>query len=245
MTVALCFQNHGWCPAAHLCEYSHDVDKVLDNETQPHQKRRRKRKKQKKTDQEGGEEGSQPEKRGKLDEDSLDSIESQEMECTNKKEHSENTALRSIFESQNDELVDSETSNQEETPSSNGTTTGIGHSSRKSELKSPGDSAAPIEDTKSEVTREVHASRTEGHRAGFDSFMTGFIFTQFIAKHGRFRGLPESPNLSDLGMQDFNNKVTLSGKDIPLQIMKSIFAKTSKDHQEKIEKIKLLYHSPE
>ena len=84
----------------------------------------------------------------------------------------------------------------------------------------------------------VQASRTEGHRAGFDAFMTGFIFSHFIAKHGRFRDLPKVVHMSDLGMEDYQNKVTLGGKDIPLQILKSNFAKTSKEHTEKLSNLK-------
>ena len=86
--------------------------------------------------------------------------------------------------------------------------------------------------------RDVHSSRTEGHRAGFDAFMTGFVFAHFIATHGCFRTLSPCPKLSDLGMQDFKNRVVLSGKDIPLQIVKSNFAKKSKEHTEKIDAIK-------
>ncbi len=91
-----------------------------------------------------------------------------------------------------------------------------------------------------ETTIAIRASRTGGHRAGFDAFMTGFVFCHFVAKFGRFRDLPSRPQMSDLGMQDFQNKITLSGKDIPLQIMKSNFAKTSKEHSDKIAKLKII-----
>ena len=91
----------------------------------------------------------------------------------------------------------------------------------------------------SEQSTDVHSSRTEGHRAGFDAFMTGFVFAHFISKHGDFKYLPSGgTSMTDLGMQDFQNRVALSGKDIPLQITKSNFAKTSKDHNEKISSIK-------
>ena len=92
--------------------------------------------------------------------------------------------------------------------------------------------------TASESTTDVHSSRTEGHRAGFDAFMTGFIFAHFISKHGCFRELKDSVTMTDLGMHDYQNRVALSGKDIPLQITKSNFAKTSKDHNEKIASLK-------
>ena len=110
------------------------------------------------------------------------------------------------------------------------------------------ESIEPTDDSEPEVktgnqtvpssNRDVHSSRTDGHRAGFDAFMTGFVFAHFIATHGRFRTLSQCPKLSDLGMQDFKNRVVLSGKDIPLQIVKSNFAKNSKEHTEKIDAIK-------
>ena len=92
--------------------------------------------------------------------------------------------------------------------------------------------------TVSSSNRDLHSSRTEGHRAGFDAFMTGFVFAHFIATHGDFKVLPQYPKLSDFGMQDYQNRIVLSGKDIPLQIIKSNFAKNSKEHTEKIGAIK-------
>lgn len=72
------------------------------------------------------------------------------------------------------------------------------------------------------------------HRAGFDSFMTGFSFAVYISKYGSYKG---SSNLDDCGMEAFKNNVYLSGKNMPLTIVKSAFSKTSKDHKEKINRI--------
>lgn len=72
------------------------------------------------------------------------------------------------------------------------------------------------------------------HRAGFDSFMTGFSFAVYISKYGSYNG---SFCLDDCGMEAFKNNVYLSGKDMPLSIVKSTFSKTSKNHKEKIKKI--------
>ncbi|XP_061181728.1 target of EGR1 protein 1-like [Saccostrea echinata] len=72
------------------------------------------------------------------------------------------------------------------------------------------------------------------HRAGFDSFMTGFSFAVYISKYGNYN---DSFCLDNCGMEAFKNNVYLSGKDMPLSIVKSAFSKTSKDHKEKIKRI--------
>ena len=75
-----------------------------------------------------------------------------------------------------------------------------------------------------------------GHRAGFDAFMTGFTFAVYLAKFGKARTGAEK--WSEMGMEEFRNKVSLSGKDIPLHVMKSNFAKTSREHREKMDRLK-------
>lgn len=77
-----------------------------------------------------------------------------------------------------------------------------------------------------------------GHRAGFDAFMTGFAFAYFVAKYGSYDDIESRQPLMQFGVTEFINKVALSGKDIPLQITKSEFAKTSKEHREKIQRLK-------
>ena len=79
-----------------------------------------------------------------------------------------------------------------------------------------------------------------GHRAGFDAFMTAFAFACIVAKYGKPAAELKPPvtfSLSDFGLDEFMNRICLTGKDIPLQIIKSNFSKTSKDHREKLHKI--------
>ena len=120
--------------------------------------------------------------------------------------------------------------------------TSVADVSMESSIEPADDSAPEMKAGKNHTVpssnRDLHSSRTEGHRAGFDAFMTGFVFAHFIATHGDFKVLPQYPKLSDLGMQDYQNRIVLSGKDIPLQIIKSNFAKNSKEHTEKIGAIK-------
>ena len=79
-------------------------------------------------------------------------------------------------------------------------------------------------------------TKTGGHRAGFDSFMTGFVFAVFLSRYGT-SGNETARGLKDMGLDEFVNKVYLSGKDIPLLIQKGNFSKTSKDHKDKLARI--------
>ena len=80
-------------------------------------------------------------------------------------------------------------------------------------------------------SRETKKSRTAGHRAGFDAFMTGFVFAFFAARYGT------AGDDAAFDMDEFKNRVFLSGKDFPLTVAKSNFAKYSKEHTEKFERI--------
>jgi len=97
----------------------------------------------------------------------------------------------------------------------NGTATNNSTSNSQLDSTQPQDSKntnnlKPSMDTK-------HANK--GHTAGFDAFMTGYIFAHYLCKF--------SSCLSDL-----RNKVYLSGKDMPLLLTKSQFTKNSKQHSD-------------
>ena len=103
------------------------------------------------------------------------------------------------------------------------------------------------------------------HRAGIDAFMTGFAMATFISKYGHLPAANDdasssrtaeeegesmegddcprakaAPFVERYGLTELVNKLYLGGKDVPLQITKSHFAKTSANHREKLKRIMTL-----
>ena len=90
------------------------------------------------------------------------------------------------------------------------------------------------------VNNGVTVRRSGTHRAGFDSFMTGFAFAVALTKYGAISKSDDGTDSTvQISFDEVKNKVALSGKDIPLLIRKSNFAKTSALHNEKIKKIRI------
>lgn len=88
----------------------------------------------------------------------------------------------------------------------------------------------------SSVSPRQHGS----HRAGFDAFMTGFALACIVNEQGKFPSEGEEEEgrqLEGFGMSREANKLALTGKNIPMLIMKSSYAKSSQAHREKMERL--------
>ena len=77
-----------------------------------------------------------------------------------------------------------------------------------------------------------------GHRAGFDAFMTGYIFAYFAAvttpnKHS----ISISNNTMIAGLSSMRNRLSNRNKPVPLILAKSQFEKTSQTHRDNCLKI--------
>ena len=71
--------------------------------------------------------------------------------------------------------------------------------------------------------------------------MTAFTFACLMAQQQQPQKLQQQQQPGDmfLGLSDFRNKLFLSRKDFQLTITKSSFGKVSREHQKKMEKLKL------
>ncbi|CAL4065745.1 unnamed protein product, partial [Meganyctiphanes norvegica] len=85
-------------------------------------------------------------------------------------------------------------------------------------------------------------SNQSGHRAGFDAFMTGYIFACHIAEAGKLETEDKSNEIiytkDTIGLMDSFNKVYLMGKSFPFLIRTGGYAKMSQNHINKIKNLR-------
>ena len=117
-------------------------------------------------------------------------------------------------------------------------------------MQTDGNYTTDTDDSSSKATVDcnISANRVGGHRAGFDAFMTGYIFASFVSKYRKsVSGSMNADGVSvhELLLEDeeYANKVYLGGKDFPLQILPSNFSKPSKSHLEKWQRLHLVDQS--
>ena len=84
--------------------------------------------------------------------------------------------------------------------------------------------------------KETNISTVAGHRAGMDAFMTGYSYAAFIWHKSKvLDGGIELP--SDMKDSNITNHIYLVGKEFPLTVKRSNFAKNSTSHAEKYENV--------
>ena len=98
------------------------------------------------------------------------------------------------------------------------------------------------QDTHVTYLRDAHVSQSNGvktrdcgHRAGFDAFMTGYCMATYLLQLGK-ESVDNELSLSSL--VDIANKLSLTRKDVPLQITRSHFTRPSASHAEKLKRLK-------
>jgi len=79
-----------------------------------------------------------------------------------------------------------------------------------------------------------------GHRAGYDAFMTGFAFATFLVHQTQLPVDPPDFKPKTICADKLVNKIYLVGKEFPLLLQKSSFAKNSVQHDAKMRKLGLV-----
>lgn len=90
--------------------------------------------------------------------------------------------------------------------------------------------------------RDAHVTQSNnvktrdcGHRAGFDAFMTGYCMATYLLQLGK---KSDNSELTLSSLVDVSNKLSLTRKDVPLQITRSHFVRPSASHSEKLKRLK-------
>lgn len=215
------FSAFGWCPNGTLCPLSHDTDLIVLQDENSKQDKRKKRKRQRDKNKrgdaveessifEGAPENKMPHMEIDVQEKNVDET---NMNQTDKNENDQATKSVTISDIT---ISTIETENGVESMGQ-----GMKESSKCSEQKKKSD--------------------TGTHRAGFDAFMTGFIFAYSCALNQKNKegesGNNQEKQEAGQWLPSCLNKVYLSGKTVPLNIVKSSFSKSSKAHVQKMEKL--------
>lgn len=237
------FSAFGWCPNGTQCPLSHDTDLIILQDEKGKGDKRRKRKRQKEKKRSGGEvvedssqfDGAPENKMPHMEEDPQGKPDDQltgtilpsaEIDGNNQRDEV-NTKPPSegngVYEAKNDSRNSAETAPAVDDP--NKTTSA--------------DDGAEI---RTEPSSKKNTQETGTHRAGFDAFMTGYIFAYSCILVGKNQvggavTEKEQQGAEQTWLPTCLNKVYLSGKAAPLNIVKSTFAKSSKAHVQKMEMV--------
>ncbi|XP_053928962.1 target of EGR1 protein 1 isoform X2 [Cuculus canorus] len=259
--VPICekFSAYGWCPKGVNCPQSHNIDLIIDEDDRLWEEKRKKRKhkwKRRKNTEERAK-VFEPESTGKDTELAQNGEEGppRKQSCYEPAEVTPSGEGRPLQDSMDMEPeVSSDTSSQREedlgstevaaapllaavSPSPKGNASDGGQVEGKPEVPTGVGSISPPDIPLTEAARaaekgkEPHGPPHGGtHRAGFDAFMTGYIMAYvWMLKKGKNTEAGAEPWLPDC-----HNKLYLSGKSVPLQIVKSLFSKSSKAHSQKM-----------
>ncbi|NWX39978.1 TOE1 protein, partial [Steatornis caripensis] len=207
------FSAYGWCPKGVKCPQSHNIDLIIDEDDKLWEKRKKRKHKWKR--RKNTEESAKPfeqESSGKEMELAQNGEEGppRKQSCYEPAAATQITPIsecRPLEENMDTEPeASSDTSAQWE--EDQGSTAGTA------------------------AQAETHDPPSQGgtHRAGFDAFMTGYIMAYvWMLKKGKNTDAGAGPWLPDC-----HNKLYLSGKSVPLQVVKSLFSKSSKAHSQKM-----------
>nr|XP_046264663.1 target of EGR1 protein 1 [Scatophagus argus] len=238
------FSAFGWCPDGTQCPLSHDTDLIILQDEKGLGDKRKKRKRQK--EKRGGGnavEGSSifdgaPENKiphMEVDPEVASGDQQRAEPCCEPLMDSDRNTQQNEGENMKTDSegngVCEDSTDLEETATSDGGVNNGGESTTEDGGKEK------FIDQTSKTGDQKKKADAGTHRAGFDAFMTGYIFAYSctcIRKDG-VGGVEEQEQQSWL--PSCLNKVYLSGKAAPLNVVRSTFSKSSKAHVQKMEMV--------
>ena len=240
------WQAFGWCPNGTQCPLSHDTDLIILQDEKGKQDKRKKRKRNREKRAEGDvSEGSStfdsaPD--NKIPHMVVDPEETPDGQQVTTTEPCVESGLLMHSEGENMK-TDSEGNGvcDYNTDSRNSATTAAINSDTKTNTDDHSVESRAGEGTIekcSELSAKTEKKADAGtHRAGYDAFMTGYIFAYsctVIKKDGEEVTEEEK---EQTWLPTALNKVYLSGKAAPLNVVKSTFSNSSKAHVQKMEMV--------
>ncbi|MGH0150034.1 UNVERIFIED_CONTAM: hypothetical protein FKN15_032440 [Acipenser sinensis] len=230
---------YGWCPNGSQCTLSHNTDLIIEQDEQSKDhKRRRKNKRKFKAAQEESRAPNEP------DRVEHESRPPNKQLCVQEDRGSvKEAASADVVDSIKDALLAEEVERKdmsdeqvvEDAQGSNGTENKCEPQVILGNGTGDQNDVAILQGEKEGCKGKEKQKTAEGgtHRAGFDAFMTGYIFAYVTT----LKAGAETDPSSGACLPDCLNKVYLSGKSVPLQIVKSSFSKSSKAHTLKMESV--------
>ncbi|KAM9324629.1 target of EGR1 protein 1 [Gastrophryne carolinensis] len=211
------FSAYGWCPNGQKCALSHNIDLIIDEDEKVKADRKKRRRKRKKAQAEETIEDSEP--LGKKTAMNSDFQEEESRGVVMMEEEGQKGGAHAC-------VTPSDQSDIKEIKGNGDNTVGTETDLAVEEKVTTRDKS----DKQSAQPQKKNVPDAGTHRAGFDAFMTGYIMAYvWMLKRGDCKDSPMSDFLPDC-----RNRIYLSGKDIPLHIVKSVFAKCSRNHAHKM-----------
>ncbi|XP_047445429.1 target of EGR1 protein 1 [Mugil cephalus] len=243
------FSAFGWCPNGTQCPLSHDTDHIIlqDEKNKVDKRKKRKRQREKKTVKgeaaecssvlDGGPENKKVYVEVDLEETSSDQQEKSAEVCPDRDGNSQqNENMKSEGNGMCEDTTDSRNSTRTSSAHDNTNTNDCVESSTGGgEMDIVGVHSADTEAQKKKPDAGTH-------RAGFDAFMTGYIFAYsctLIKKEvgSAVEEMEDDKKEEPSWLPTCLNKIYLSGKAAPLNVVKSTFSKSSKAHVQKMEMV--------
>ncbi|XP_041658221.1 target of EGR1 protein 1 [Cheilinus undulatus] len=236
------FSAFGWCPNGSECPLSHDTDQIIlqDEKSSGEKRKKRKRHREKKKGR-----GSTLDSSSIFDgapENKIPHMEVEPAETADDQKEEEQCIDSVPLVDDDGDCEQNEGENMKIEGEGNGVCATTATNDDTNENDGEETKTENEEKEKLSAPPSVHNKKTDTgtHRAGFDAFMTGYIFAysciQF--RKGGLGSVEEKQQVKEQAwLPSCVNKVYLSGKAAPLNVVKSTFSKSSKAHVQKMEMV--------